>query len=421
MKQRGWIAAVAPGILIAATGVGAGDLLTGSLAGSAVGLVILWAAAVGAVVKWFLNEGIARWQMATGTTLLEGWATHLGRSIRWVFLGYLIVWTVFVGGALVSACGIAATALCPLSDDIGTSKIIWGIIHSFAGVLLVVVGGFRLFERLMGLSIAVMFVTVLTTAFLIRPDLGEVVRGLTFPTIPEGGLGWVLGLLGGVGGTVTLLSYGYWIREVERTGSQGLRACRIDLALGYALTAIFGMAMVIIGSRVTVSKGNPNWALDLADQLARALGESGELGRWVFLIGFWGTVASSLLGVWQSVPYLFADFLHLRRPGLEAERTAIDLTATTSYRVYLVAISVVSLPLLWMDLPTAQKAYAVLGSFFLPMLALTLLIMNNRADWVGRRYCNGWLTNIVLVATIMFFGYVVVRTAAKNLPLIFNG
>ena len=266
-----------------------------------------------------------------------------------------------------------------------------------------------------------MFVTVLTTAVLIRPDLGEVVRGLTFPTIPEGGLGWVLGLLGGVGGTVTLLSYGYWIREVERTGSQGLRACRIDLALGYALTAIFGMAMVIIGSRVTVSKGNPNWALDLADQLARALGESGELGRWVFLIGFWGTVASSLLGVWQSVPYLFADFLHLRRPGLEAERIAIDLTATTSYRVYLVAISVVSLPLLWMDLPTAQKAYAVLGSFFLPMLALTLLIMNNRADWVGRRYCNGWLTNIVLVATIMFFGYVVVRTAAKNLPLIFNG
>jgi len=84
LKQRGWIAAVAPGILIAATGVGAGDLLTGSLAGSAVGLVILWAAAVGAVVKWFLNEGIARWQMATGTTLLEvgprTWAARFGGS-----------------------------------------------------------------------------------------------------------------------------------------------------------------------------------------------------------------------------------------------------------------------------------------------------------------------------------------------------
>ena len=39
-----WFAVVAPGILVAATGVGAGDLLTAGLAGSAVGLGILWAA-----------------------------------------------------------------------------------------------------------------------------------------------------------------------------------------------------------------------------------------------------------------------------------------------------------------------------------------------------------------------------------------
>jgi Mn2+/Fe2+ NRAMP family transporter len=36
-----------PGILVAATGMGAGDLLTASLGGSAVGVAILWAAVVG--------------------------------------------------------------------------------------------------------------------------------------------------------------------------------------------------------------------------------------------------------------------------------------------------------------------------------------------------------------------------------------
>jgi hypothetical protein len=32
----------------------------------------------------------------------------------------------------------------------------------------------------------------------------------------------------------------------------------------------------------------------------------------VFLLGFWGAVFSSVLGVWQSAPYLFADFVALR-------------------------------------------------------------------------------------------------------------
>ena len=69
---------IIPGILVAATGVGAGDLVTASLAGSEVGLVLLWAAVLGALLKWALNEGLARWQMATGTTLLQGWVQKLG-------------------------------------------------------------------------------------------------------------------------------------------------------------------------------------------------------------------------------------------------------------------------------------------------------------------------------------------------------
>jgi Mn2+/Fe2+ NRAMP family transporter len=93
----GWFQRLAPGILIAATGVGAGDLITASIAGSRVGLTILWAVLVGAVLKWVLNEGLARWQMATGTTLLEGWVDRLGGWVQWVFLLYLIPWTLATG------------------------------------------------------------------------------------------------------------------------------------------------------------------------------------------------------------------------------------------------------------------------------------------------------------------------------------
>ena len=47
-KKSGFgLRAIAPGILVAATGVGAGDLLIASLAGSALGIGILWAAVAG--------------------------------------------------------------------------------------------------------------------------------------------------------------------------------------------------------------------------------------------------------------------------------------------------------------------------------------------------------------------------------------
>jgi Mn2+/Fe2+ NRAMP family transporter len=124
-----WLVLFAPGLLVAATGVGAGDLLTASLAGSRVGLALLWAIPVGCVLKWTLNEGLARWQMATETTLVEGWFTRLGPWIQWVFLPYFLLWSFFVGGALISACGVAASSLIPLGDAT-TSKNIWGVIHT---------------------------------------------------------------------------------------------------------------------------------------------------------------------------------------------------------------------------------------------------------------------------------------------------
>jgi Mn2+/Fe2+ NRAMP family transporter len=405
------LAVIGPGILVAATGVGAGDVLTASLAGSRHGLTLLWAAWLGALLKWFLTEGIGRWQMATGTTVLEGWAERLGQWIRWVFLGYLLIWTFFVGGALVNACGVAGTAILPLTDNLRTSKIAWGVIHSLVGLALVRIGGFKLFERLMSLCIGVMFVAAVATAILIGPDWTEVSRGLLVPRIPEGGLGYLLGVLGGVGGTVTMLSYGYWIREKGRSGAEGVRTCRFDLTVGYTLTALFGIAMVIIGSRVRLEQG-PTIALELAGQLEAVMGPA---GKWIFLAGFWGAVFSSLLGVWQSAPYFFADFLMLNRGRGGRRLDEIDFAGTAPYRIYLVLIALVPLPLLWLSVERAQLIYAVLGSLFMPLLALTLLMMNSRAEWVGARLRNGWLTNLVLAATLAFFTWVALRTALANL------
>ena len=404
-RLRLWAAALAPGILVAATGVGAGDLLTASLAGSTVGVTILWACWVGALLKWFLNEGIARWQMATGTTLLEGWTERLGAWIRWVFLGYLLAWSYFTGAALISAWGVAGAGLLPLAQNAEHSKIIWGVVHALAGLALVWCGGFRFFEGVMSACVALMFVTVVATTLLVGPDWPAVARGLVVPTMPAGSGTWTLGLLGGVGGTVTLLSYGYWIREQGRAGANGLRVCRIDLAVAYALTALFGTCMVIVGSRLDLSSG-PMLALALAEQVALAAGALGPLARQVFLLGFWGAVFSSLLGVWQSAPYLFADFVYLGRRAGTAPGPPADLRRTPIYGLFLVGIALVPLVALWMPVRQVQLAYAMFGALFMPLLALTLLIMNNRPAWVGGGFRNRLATNVALVATLAVFAWI---------------
>ena len=392
----GLLARFGPGILVAATGVGAGDLLTASLGGSAVGVSILWAAVVGSVLKGFLNEGIARWQLATGTTVLEGWA-RLGTGLRNVFFVYLLGWSFFTGGALISACGAAGDALWPLSSDPETSRRAWGVLHSLLGLVLVGLGGFKLFEKLMAACIGLMFGAVLFTAVGSGPDWAAATRGLFIPTLPTGGAVWVLGLLGGVGGTVTMLSYGYWIREKGREGPRSLRACQADLAVGYALTGLFGMAMVVIGSTLRLEGSG----LKVATLLAQRLGDViGPAGHWVFLAGFWGAVFSSLLGVWEGIPYLFADFLRIHRR--ENSTAPVDLRTTRAWRLYLVALALVPLPMLWVPLQRAQLAYAVVGALFMPLLAATLLWLNNRRDWVGPLR-NTWLVNAALVATLLLF------------------
>lgn len=404
-RLRQILISLAPGILVAATGVGSGDLITAAFAGSRVGAGLAWAAVVGSVLKWYLNEGLARWQMATDTTLLEGWHEQLGRWVRYGFFGYLLIWAFVTGGAMVNACGVAGLAIVPIGDDPARAKIIWGVVHSIVGMIFVLLGGFKLFERVMGFCIGVMFVTVLLTAVLIvvQHDVAADFVSLQFPTDPSGRK-WLLGVLGGVGGTVTLLSYGYWIREERRSGESGMRASRIDLAAGYAMTGLFGVAMILIGSQLTLSGKGDTVALQLAAQLEKAVGTAGPVCRWAFLIGFWGAVFSSLLGVWQSTPYFFTDLVLLGRRHTAEERRAIVYERTTTYRICLVLMSVVPLVLLWQPSTTIQLTYTVLGAFFMPFLALTLLLMNNSRA-MPREFRSGLITNAALIITLCFFGY----------------
>lgn len=384
---------VGPGLMVAATGVGAGDLVAATSAGARWGLAVLWAVALGALVKLALAEGVARWQLATGTTLLEGWFRHLGWPVRAYFLAFLAVWSVVVAAALMSACGLAAHALVP-----ALSVRLWAVIHGVAAAALVWLEGYPVVERVMGAAVAVMVVTLVGAAALQLPPADALAAGLLVPTVPEGGAVLVAGVVGGVGGTVTLLAYGYWLSEKGWHGVRWLTAARVDLAVGYGLTAAFGLAVVILGSVVLHPQGVVVEGSDSVLRMADMLGGSlGRVGRGVFLVGFWAAVASSIVGVWQGVPYLFAHAVDLmrRRP------TGGPFSRHRAYRVWLLLMAGPPMALLLLDRPVwLVIAYAALGSLFMPFLAATLLVLNSRRSLVGGA-TNGPWSVVALVACLV--------------------
>ena len=410
-KKLNLLSIIGPGILVAATGVGAGDLAAATFSGAQLGVAILWAVVLGAFFKFVLNEGLTRWQLATGKTLLEGVVIHLWRPVRYGFLAYLLAWSFMVAASLMSACGVAAQAILPVSEDPVTGKIIYGILLSLIGVVLVRVGGYSLFEKVMRGCIGLMFVTVVATASLLRPNWGQLIGGLLIPSIPQingEGIAWTIALMGGVGGTVTVLCYGYWIREEERISTDDLRVCRIDLGVAYALTAVFGLAMVTIGSTIEIEGSGATLVIRLADQLVEQLG---LIGKWAFLLGAFGAVFSSLLGVWQSVPYLFTDLRGMMGEGQPSSERSID-TQSKSYRWYLYAMATLPMIGLWVGFASMQKFNAIWGALFMPMLAMTLLVLNGQARWVGEGYKNRPLTSAVLVLILLFFlmaGWLTIR------------
>jgi Mn2+/Fe2+ NRAMP family transporter len=397
---------IGPGLLIAATGVGAGDLAGGAFAGSKLGLAILWAVFLGAFFKYVLTEGLTRYQLSTEKTLLEGLFSKYGKPIEIFFFVYLLVWTFMVGSALISASGVAAHALFPVFKSAETGKIIWGIIHSLLGLTIAWRGSYATFEKIMSICIGFMFFTVLITAIMMKPDLSEILSGMFYPSIPnyinpdgsEQGVVWTLALMGGVGGTLTILSYGYWIKEKGRKGKDFLKHSRIDLVVAYIITALFGMCMIVIASSIDLDKqSSSKLIITLAEKLKST---SGTLGSVIFLIGSWAAIFSSLLGVWQSVPYLFADFWQMFKSN---KIGAVDLKGK-AYRYYLIGIATIPIVGLAYKFVFIQKVYAVLGSLVIPFLAFSLLFLNRRKE-IGE-YANKPITDIILILIIALFVYI---------------
>ncbi len=387
---------IGPGLVVAATGVGAADLVATLVAGSKYGYALLWCAVLGCLMKIVLVEGAGRWSLATGKTIYEGWSS-LGAWTSWYFGPYIVVWGFVYGAAAMAGTGLPLHSVFPVF-----SVTAWGIVSGLIGLALVWGGRYGLFEKVLGFLVLLMFVTMVGAAALTLPNLGEVLTGLV-PLVPDGGLVYVLSLAGGVGGTITLAAYGYWLREKGWITPRHMRVMRIDNAVAYAVTGLFVVATLIVGAELLYSAGiavstGDQGLLDLSEVLADRYG---TVAGTVFLVGFWAAAMSSLVGVWNGVSLMFADFVgHVR--GLGADDPA-RRAGGTWYRAYVLWLTFPPMVMLFLGKPVwLILAYGVLGAFFMPFLAVTLLWLLN-SDRTPKEWRNKLHSNAAMVVCALAF------------------
>ena len=399
---RSRLRVIGPGLVVAATGVGAGDMVSSLTAGTEFGTVLIWAIILGAALKFALTEGLGRWYMATRTTVLDGWHI-MGWWATGYFMVYLALVTFFFGAAAPSASALAVTAMFPGVMPLWA----WAILHSVVfGFLICIIGQYELFERVMEVFVGLMFVTVVGLAILLVPNVGALAVSTVLPRMPEGSLPFVLAVIGGVGGTFTLVSYTYWVRERGWRRPGWIPMMRTDLGVGYIATGIFMVAMLVIGAELLFASGtsieDEGGLVELSNPIAERFG---PVASWLFLVGFWAAATSSITGAWNGGAYLFGDLVRTIRRIPEEEGEEYLSERGYFFRAFLVWITFPPMLLLTFDEPVLIVIiYASLGAFFMPFLAITLIWLLNRR--VDREYRSGLLSNLILGVSVLLFLYV---------------
>jgi Mn2+/Fe2+ NRAMP family transporter len=395
---------VGPGLVVAATGVGAADMVATLVAGSRYGYGLLWAVVLGVVLKIILVEGAGRYTLASGKTIFEGWQT-LGRWTTWYFGPYIMIWGFVYGATAMSSAAMPLAALFP-----GIDLKIWAVAMGLAGFAMVWWGRYAFFEKVTAVLVGLMFVTVVGLAIIAVPNIPAMLRGLV-PVIPGGGVVYTLALAGGVGGTITLAAYGYWLREKGWYTPKWMRVMRLDNAMAYVMTGIFVVSMLIVGAEVVRAAGVSLSAGDegLVDLSAVLRERYGTVVGTGFLVGFWAASFSSIIGVWNGVSLMFADFWGNVR-GVPSGHP--DTRVGGKYfRFYVLWLTFPPMVLFLLNKPIALiLLYGVLGSLFMPFLAITLLGLLN-----GRRAPAGWGNNLLRNALLGVTAALFIALGAQQL------
>jgi Mn2+/Fe2+ NRAMP family transporter len=371
-----------PGLIAGIAGNDAGGITTYSVLGSVTGLRLLWLFPVMIVILAVVQEMSARLGVVTGQGLSDLIRDRFG--VRWTAFAMLILLIANVANTVAEFAGVSAAV-----EIFGISRYVVVPVVAFAVWALVLFASAKTVERVF-LSVILVFIAYIVSAFQAGPDWGEVGRSLVTPTIDLDPRILLL-MVALVGTTITPFMQFYLQSSVAEKGigEEELHLERADAIGGAIWTNVVALFIVVAVATTIHAAGQE---VTTAEQAALALEPvAGHLATVLFAVGLFG---ASILAA--TILPLTTAFVICEAFGWES---GVDKRFQDARAFFVIYTSVLAIGALVVLLPGLDPIPVIIGSqnlqgLLLPIVLVFMILLVNDERIMGR-HRNGRIGNVL--------------------------
>ncbi len=424
---------IGPGMVLAASIVGSGELIATTTLGAQAGYSALWVVLLSCVSKPVIQAELGRYTIGTGKSGLESLNEVPGPRIAHV--NWLIwAWAAMVGATLLQIGAMYGGVSQVMHLVVPSISIrIWTLGFMVLTLALLLGGGYARIERIALVKVALFtLLTVLAAMLLIRMprffSWSAVGQGLRFD-LPPAGLGMAVAVFGITGvGAAELFMYPYWCVEkgyAQFTGPRDgtpawtarargwIRVMHVDIVSSMVIYTAATVAFYLLGAGVLHGMGLVPAAADMIPVLSNLYTQTlGGSTLALFYIGAIATLYGTVFAATAANSRLFADMFRLMRV-FDAE----DHESRVRWRDrFVVVLTIVPVILFWtLQSPvTMVMLGGIAQSIMLPVIGLAALFLRHRrlprevAPSTGTTIAL-WVTTAIIVVLMIYYAMLTAR------------
>jgi len=302
-----------PGIFAIGYTIGTGSVTSMIVAGSKFNMQLLWVLLLSCLFSGILMFAYGNYALLTSETALYGFKKHLKYG---KILAILIIVGVTFGqwNSLMGILGISSNIIVEILalnfEGLNSIKyeavLITAIIIIVTFYLLMLVGKYTFFEKILIIFVTLMGFSFILSLFFVQPLPVDVVKGL-IPTIPDvpGGKMLVAAFVGTTMAAATFLSRPLFVKGKGWTRANLNQQKRDSITAAILIFIISGTIMAVAAGALFYQGKEVTHVLDMANTLEPVA------GKWAVTIFFFGALSAGLSSIFPCLliaPLLIADY-----------------------------------------------------------------------------------------------------------------
>ena len=240
-----------PGLLFAGAAIGVSHLVQSTRAGADFGLGLLWALLLVNFFKYPFFQFGPRYALATGESLLAGYA-KLGKG---VIVTYFVL-TIATMFTIQTAVTIVTAGLAVELFGISSNIVYWGVVITLICATLLSFGRYGLLDRGMKVIIIVLSISTFVAAFLAFGQSKDIEWIQVLPASTTG-FAFLIAFMGWMPGPLDIsVWHSLWsLEKKKRMQNLTVKQSLFDFNVGYLTTIVLGICFVLLGTLVMYGTG----------------------------------------------------------------------------------------------------------------------------------------------------------------------